>query len=168
MRVSAKIMLNMGISAARNGLAGLADGSWLMPLPRRQDPYNGHPAGSVWRALPATSDRTGLIAVTFGTLSPADGLAVALPVRWEPLEPNDECAFLLDGDIALAPLSGYAHSILTFGGTCRMLPAVLTDDCHQQARLQVEAAQSFIASVAAILIGSPVRATSPLDPPGPG
>jgi len=164
MRISAKIMLNAGISTARNSLAGLADGSWLMSLPQHRDPYNGHPAGSAWRVLSVPSGRTFLIAVTFGTLSPAGGPTVALPVRWEPLEPSDECAFLLDGDIALTPLSGHARSILTLAGTCQMLPAVRTDDCYQQARLQVEAAQSFIASVATILAGSPGPGYQPLEP----
>jgi hypothetical protein len=156
MRVGAKIMLNTEVGAARDRLAGLADGGWLMSRPRQRDRYRGHPAGSARPAL-ASPGGTDLIAVMFGALPPPAGPTAVLPVRWERLEPGDECAVLImDGDIALAPLLGHAGSTLTLGGTCRMLPAVLIDDGHEQARLRViETARAFIASVADILADSP-------------
>ena len=158
-------MLNTEVGAARDGLAGLADVGWLMRLARQQGPYQGHPAGRARAPLDAAGGTIDLIAVIFGPLSPTAGPMAVLPVRWERLEPSYEDAVLLDGDIALAPLLGHAHTTLTLGGTCPTLPAVLTDDSHDQARLQVmETARAFIASVADILVGSPDPGQ---QPPGP-
>ena len=165
MRIGARIVLNMEIGAARGGMAGLADGGWLMsPAPGR-DPYRGHPAGRARPAVPAPGGGTGVLAVMFGTLSSPAGRPAALPVRWELLEPGDACAVLLAGDIVLASLPGDACSTLTLGGTCWMLPAVRTDDGYEQARLQViETARAFITRVAIVLAGSP---DSVQQPPGP-
>lgn len=158
-------MLNTGISTARDGLASLADVGWLMNVPRYQDPYRGHPAGRARPAPLIPGGRTGLVAVIFGSLSPLAGPTVTLPVRWESLEPGDECTVLLDGDIALAPLLAHAASILTLGGTCRMLPVALTEDGYKQARLQVtETARVFITSIALILAESIDQGQQALGP----
>ena len=157
-------MLNAEVSTARDGLAGLAEVGWLMRPARQQGPYRGHPAGHARHPL-GPAGGTDLIAVVFGPLSPPVGPMAVLPVRWERVEPSDECAVLLDGDIALAPLLGHARTTLTLGGTCGMLPAVLADDGEEQFRLQVmETARAFIASVADILVGSPDSGQQPPRP----
>ena|SRR5579859_288512 len=163
MRIGAKITLNMGIGAARDGLTSLDGGSWLMSQPCCHDPRRGHPAGSARPARVTPGKRTGLVAVVFGTLPLSAGPAAKLPVHWESLEPSDECAVFLAGDIALAPLLGDAGSILTLGGTCRILPAVLTEDGWKEARRQVvETAREFITSIALILADSAGSAEQPL------
>ena len=48
MRIGATIMLNMGLNTARDGLAELAETSWMMSLPgssHAPEPPGGHPAG---------------------------------------------------------------------------------------------------------------------------
>jgi hypothetical protein len=165
MRIGAKITLNNEISIARDGLVGLADGGWLMNLPRDQDLYHGHPAGRARPALLTPVGRTGLVAVIFGSLPPLTGPTATLPVRWESLEPSEECAVLLDGDIALAPLPAHAGSILSLGGTCRLLPGALTEDGYKQARLQViETARAFITSIALIVASSSGQGQQPMGP----
>jgi hypothetical protein len=81
MRIGAKIMLSTGLDAARDGLASLADASWLMSLPLRQEAHHGHPAGRARPGLPAPGSGTGLVAVTFGALPTAPRPAGALPVH---------------------------------------------------------------------------------------
>lgn len=165
MRICAKITLNAEIGVARDGLASLAGGGWLMSLPRQRDTYRGHPAGSGRPGSVVPGGADGLVAVVFGTLLLPTGPAVTLPVRWEPLEAGDEGAIFLDGDITLAPLPGPAGSILTLGGTGRIIPAVLTEDGYKQARRQViETARAFITSTALILTGS---AKPGRESPGP-
>jgi hypothetical protein len=59
MRIVAKIMLNTGIGAPRDGLAELADSGWMMNLPQRQEAYCGHSAGYT-TGHPAGHARPGL------------------------------------------------------------------------------------------------------------
>ena len=139
MRIGAKIMLNVGLDDARDGLARLADTSWMMSLPR-QGPHPGHPAGRARPGLP--------VAVTFGRMAVSAGSFV-LPVRWESAEPGDEFTVLLDADITLAPDAGEGHSTLTLAGVCRLPPGTLTTDGYELARMQViEAARESITSIA--------------------
>jgi hypothetical protein len=139
MRIGAKIMLNVELNAAREGLARLADTSWMMSLPR-QDSHPGHPAGRPRPGLP--------VAVTFGRLA-VSGDSCVLSVRWESAEPGDEFTVLLDADITLAPDAGEGRSTLTLAGVCRLPPGTLTSDGYDQARMQVmQAARESITSIA--------------------
>jgi hypothetical protein len=139
MRIGAKIMLNVELSAAREGLATLADTSWMMSLPR-QDSHPGHPAGCSRPGLP--------VAVTFGRLTVSADSCV-LSVRWESAEPGDEFTVLLDADITLAPDAGEGRSTLTLSGVCRLPPGTLTSDGYELARMQViEAAKESITNIA--------------------
>ena len=98
----AKIILYLGMDAARDGLASLAGASWMMSLPHRKAAYRGHPAG---RGRPGIAADGGarLIAVTFGDLTAPAADHIVLPVRWEPVEPDDEFAVQLTGSIIVAP-----------------------------------------------------------------
>ncbi len=144
----AKIMLETGMQAARDGLIELAGATWMMSLPQRQAAYRDHPAG---RARPHLSadDGTGLVAVTFG-----DGVVLAagrvtLSVRWEPVEPGDEFTVLLDGSVTLAPAATRERSELVLAGTCAMPRRALTPEgCEQVRRELDEASREFITSVA--------------------
>ena len=139
MRIGAKIMLNVGLDDARDGLARLADTGWMMSLPR-QDPYPGHPAGHARHGLQ--------VAVTFGRMS-VSADSFVLPVRWESAEPGDAFTVLLDADITLAPDAGEGRSTLTLAGVCRLPPGTLTSDGYELARMQViEAARESITSIA--------------------
>lgn len=175
MMIGAKIMLNAGMGSARAGLAGLACTSWMMSLPRQPDTRGGHPAG---RALPgaaaAVGDLTppgaagprGVVVVVFGEVAAPTALCAELPVRWESLEPGDEFAVVLDGDITLAPGAGATPSMLTLAGVCR-LPDALAAGGHDQARLRVtEAAREFITSVARAVTqcAAPGREREPAGP----
>ena len=157
-------MLNVKLNAARGGLAGLADTSWMMSLPR-QDPRSGqpggHPAGHALPSRPAADGGTGTIAVTFGKLSvPAEGGAL-LPARWESAEPGDEFAVLLDADIILSAAADQA-CILTLAGVCRLPLGTLIADGYEQARAQVtEAAREFITSVADVVTCSGAQGQEP-------
>jgi hypothetical protein len=167
MRIGAKITLNTGIGAARDGLASLAGAGWLMSLPLRQDLYHGHPAGRARSAPAISGGGPELVAVTFGTFPVPAGPGMTLSVRWEPLERSDECAVLLDGDIALAPLPGPAGSILTLAGTGRIPSAVLTEDEEDGAgratHQVIESVLEFITSTALVLAGP---ADPDREPPG--
>jgi hypothetical protein len=148
MRIGAKIMLNVGLDDARDGLAGLADTNWMMSLPRK-DPHPGHPAGRTRPGLP--------VAVTFGRMAVSAGSFV-LPVRWESAEPGDQFTVLLDADITLAPDAEEGHSTLTLAGVCRLPPGTLTIDDYELARMQViEAARESITSIADTVTHSAAR-----------
>jgi hypothetical protein len=154
MRISATIMLNVKLNAARDGLAGLADNSWMMSLPR-QDPRSGQPGGHpAGRGIPGRSAAgrgAGTIVVTFGKLTVPAEAGALLPVRWESAEPGDEFAVLLDADIILSAAADQA-SILTLAGVCRLPPGTLIAEGYEQARAQVaEAAREFITSVADVV-----------------
>lgn len=161
MRIGAKIMLNTGLDAARDGLAVIAGSGWMMRLPP-QDPYNGHPAGRARPGQRASGSWPQLVAVTFGTLHP--GSAGMLPVQWESVEPGDEsAALLLAGGLTLA--SAWGHATLTLAGLCQLQPD--PDGGYAQARLEAvrQAARSFITSVAVTI----ARSADPgqEQPPGP-
>ena len=148
MRIGAKIMLNVGLDDARDGLAKLADTGWMMSLPR-QDPHPGHPAGHARPGLPA--------AVTFGRMAVSADCFV-LPVRWESAEPGDEFTVLLDADITVAPDAVEGRSMLTLAGVCRLPPGTLASDGYELARMQVmEAAREFITSIAETVTRSAAR-----------
>jgi hypothetical protein len=139
MMVGAKIVLNMGPAAARDGLARLADSSWMMSLPR-QDQRSGPPARHRGPEV---------VAVTFGKLPVSAGTCTLLPVRWESAEPGDEFTVVLDADITLAPGAERDSSTLTLAGVCRLPPGTLTAEGYERARVQmIEAARGFISSVA--------------------
>jgi hypothetical protein len=148
MRIGAKIMLNAGLDAARDGLASLAEAGWLMSLPLRQEARHGHPAGCARAGLPAPGSGNGLVAVTFGALPVVPGAPGVLPVHWESVEPGDMLAVLLAGDITPAAATP-GGSTLTLAGFCRLLPA--GDGGYGQARLEAvkEAARLFITDVGA-------------------
>ena len=148
MIIGAKIMLNVGLNDARDGLARLAGTSWMMSLPRH-DPHPGHPAGHVRPGLP--------VAVTFGTMA-VSADSFVLPVRWESAEPGDAFTVLLDADITLAPDAGEGRSTLTLAGVCRLPPGTLTSDGYELARMQViEAARESITSIADAVTRSAAR-----------
>ena len=144
----AKIMLQTGMAAARDGMAGLAGATWMITLPQRQRAYRGHPAGRSRPGLPR-GDRTGLIAVTFGNRAILAPDHVTLSVRWEPVEPGDELTVLLDGTVTLAPGATRGQCELTLAGTCEVPVEALTPDaCEQLGRELSEACREFIANVA--------------------
>jgi len=166
MIIGAKIVLNASAAAAREGLAGLAGGTWMLSVPQRRVARGGHPAGSAL-PCPAGPGRTGSVAVVFGDLAAA-GCAdvVVLPVRWESLEPGDEFTVLLDADITLDRVCGQETGVLTLAGVCR-LSGTLSADSHEHARTQItEAAGAFITSVADFVTGSaiPRRVHKPAGP----
>jgi hypothetical protein len=173
MRIGAKIMLSTELGAAREGLAGLADGSWLMNLLPQQEAHMRHPAGKGRPGLPGPGGGSGLVAVTFGTPPVAPGSAGALPVHWESLEPGDALAVLLAGDITLAPAAAEWNSTLALAGFCQLLPAAEAGSGYEQARLHAvrEAARSFITSVAVAVAGSAGTGSAGTgqepQPPGP-
>jgi hypothetical protein len=155
MRIGAKIMLNVGLDDARDGLARLADTSWMMSLPR-QDQHPGHPAGHARPGLP--------VAVTFGRMAVSAGSFV-LSVRWESAEPGDEFTVLLDADLTLAPDAGEGRSTLTLAGVCRLPPGTLTSDGYDLARMQVmAAARESVTSIADMVTRSAARGEE--HPPG--
>ena len=144
----AKIILPVGLAAARDGLASLAGASWIMSLPLRQAAYGGHPAGRGLPGHPADGAAT-LIAVTFGEMTAPAADHVVLPVRWEPVEPDDQFTVQLAGSVILAPATVPGCSALTLSGGCQITPGVPTTDGRDQVRLElIEAAREFIASVA--------------------
>jgi hypothetical protein len=147
MIIGAKIVLNTGVDAAREGLGGLAGGTWMLSVPRQRAARAGHPAGSAPRG-PAGPGRAGPVAVVFGDTIAARGPDVALPVRWESLEPGDEFTVLLAADITVAAVAGQETVMLTLAGVCR-LSGTLDAYPHENARTQVaEMAGVFITSVA--------------------
>ena len=170
MRIGATITLNIGVDAARDGLAELADTSWMMSLPR-QDPRSGQPGGHpTGRGRPSRPSRpsraaagggAGTIAVTFGKLAVLAEAGALLPVRWESAEPGDEFAVLLDADIILGT-AGQGCSTLTLTGAGRLPPDTLIADGYELAREQVtEAAREFITSVADVATCSGAQGQEP-------
>jgi hypothetical protein len=148
MMAGAKIILNMGMDAACNGLADLAGATWMISLPKRQAARSRHPAGRGRPGLPADGG-AGLIAVTFGNMTAPAADRIVLPVGWEPVEPDDEFTVQLDGTITLAPAAAQGCSALTLSGACQVPPAALTaNGCHQVRLELIEAAREFITSVA--------------------
>jgi hypothetical protein len=148
MMTGAKIILHVGIDAARDGLASLAGASWIMSLPLRQAAYGGHPAGRGLPGHPADGGAA-LIAVTFGEMTAPAADHVILPVRWEPVEPDDQFTVQLEGSVILAPATAQGYSALTLSGGCQVPPGVLTAGGRDQVRLElIEAEREFIASVA--------------------
>ena len=148
MMTGAKIILYVGIDAARDGLASLAGASWMMSLPLRQAAYGGHPAGRGRPGHPADGGAA-LIAVTFGDMTAPAADHVVLPVRWEPVEPDDQFTVQLAGSVILAPATVPGCSALTLSGGCQAPSGALTAGGRDQVRLElIEAAREFIAIVA--------------------
>ncbi len=148
MLTGAKIILHLGMDAARAGLAGLAGASWMMSLPQRRAAYGWHPAG---RGRPgmAGGGGAGLIAVTFGDLAAPAADHVVLPVCWESVEPDDKFAIQLKGSIVLAPAAEEGCSALTLSGFGRVPPDALTPVGRDQVCPElIEASRDFIISVA--------------------
>lgn len=148
MMTGAKVILAIGMDAARDKLAGLAGASWMMSLPQRRAAFAAHPAGK-GRPVPRPDGGTGLVAVMFGLLGEPAADRVVLPVTWEPVTPGDEFNVQLDGIITLAPATEQERVALTLAGFCRMPPGALTADGRERARLDfMEASREFITSVA--------------------
>jgi hypothetical protein len=148
MIAGARIVLNAGLDAARDGLTGLTGASWMMSLPQRRAEYHGHPAG---RGRPGGSadGGAGLVAVTFGSVTTGAAGQLILPFRWEPVEPGDELTFQLSGSITLARAVACEHSALTVAGTCQVSSGTLAPDDFEQVRLGLmEASREFITTVA--------------------
>ena len=151
MIAGARIVLNAGLDAARDGLAGLAGASWLMSLPQRRAAYNGHPAGRGRSGLSADGG-TRLVAVTFGSVTTPAADQIILPFRWEPVEPVEpggELTVQLSGSITLAHAVARGHSALTMAGICQIPSGALAPDDFEQVRLELmDASREFITSVA--------------------
>lgn len=169
MRIGAKIMLNIGLDAARAGLASLADSTWMMTLPQQQAVHpSGHPAGSARPGRPGIGGGTGLVAVTFEPAAAALGSSGSLAVQWESVEPRDSLAVLLVGDIVLgpAPATSPGQSTLVLAGYSRLLPAAGGGDEQARVGFLKEVARSFITSVAVAVASSADPRHQP-QPPGP-
>ena len=140
----AKIILETGMDAARDGLADLAGVNWMMSLPLRQAAYAGRmPPGL------CADGGAGLVAVVFGDVAAPAADHVVLPVCWEPVEPGDEITVQLHGSITLAPAVEQGHCALTLAGICQVPPGALTANVREQVRLEfMEASREFITSVA--------------------
>lgn len=148
----AKIILDTGMDAVRDKLAGLAGASWMMSLPQRRAAYAQHPAGKGRPGLRADGG-AGLVAVMFGGMATPAPDRVVLHVTWEPLEPGDEFSVQLDGNIILAPATEHGHSALTLAGACPTPPGALTAGARQQVRAELmQASREFITSVARDII----------------
>ncbi len=144
MMTGAKIILNTGMDAARDKLAGLAGGSWMMSLPQRRAAYASHPAGRGKPGLRADGG-AGLVAVMFGDLATPAPDRVVLRVTWEPVEPGDEFTVQLDGSITLAPAMEHGHSALTLTGACPMPAGALTAGARQRVTAELmDASREFI------------------------
>jgi hypothetical protein len=167
MRIGAKIMLSSGLDAACDGLASLADSSWMMTLPQQQDVYRyGHPAGLARPGLPRLGGGAGLVAVTFGAPLTAPGSSGTLPVQWESVELGDAFTVLLAGNIDLAPAAPQGHSTLSLAGFCRLLHLADVDDEQAKVDLLENMARSFIMSVAVAVADFASPGHQP-QPPGP-
>ena len=148
MIAGARIVLNAGLDAERDGLAGLAGASWLMSLPQGRVAYNGHPAGRGRSGLSADGG-TRLVAVTFGSVTTPAADQIILPFRWEPVEPGGELTVQLSGSITLAHAVARGHSALTMAGICQIPSGGLAPDDFEQVRLDLmDASWEFITSVA--------------------
>jgi len=148
MMTGAKIILDTGMDAARDGLAGMAGISWMMSMPQRQAAYAADPAGRGRPGLCADGG-PGLVAVMFGDIDAPAPDHVVLPVCWEPVEPGDESTVQLRGSITLAPAAKHGHSALTLTGVCPVPPGALTADGREQVRLEfIAASREFVTGVA--------------------
>jgi hypothetical protein len=166
MMTGAKIILDTGMDAARNGLAGLAGAGWIMSLPQRQATYTGHPAGRGRPCRPADGG-AGLVAVTFGSAAAQAPDRVVLPVYWEPVEPDDEFTGQLVGTIILAPAATSGHCALTLTGACQPPPDAWPADRRERTRVELlEACREFITSVARDVTGAAGPGPDQ-GPPGP-
>ena len=153
MMTGAKIILDTGMDAAREKLAGLAGAGWMMSLPQRRAAYAAHPAGK-GRQGSRGDGGAGLIMVMFGPIAVPAPDRVVLPVTWEPVEPGDEFTVQLQGNITLAPAAEHGHSALTLAGFCGLPPGALTAESREQVRLELmEASREFITSVARDVVG---------------
>jgi DNA-binding transcriptional LysR family regulator len=164
MIAGARIVLDARLDAARDGLAGLAEASWMMSLPRRRAAYHGHPAGSGRRG---SSDDRGarLVAVTFGSVTAPAADQIILPFRWEPAEPGGGLTVQLSGSITLARAVACGHSALTLAGICQIPSGALAPDDFEEIRLELmEASREFITTVARDVN----RAAGSASEPGPG
>jgi hypothetical protein len=147
MMTGAKIVVNTGMDAARDKLAGLAGASWMMSLPQRRAAYTRHPAGKGRPGLRADGG-AGLVAVMFGQVAAPAPDRIVLPVSWEPVEPDGEFTVQLDGSVTLAPATEHGHTALTLAGACPT-PRDLSTGAREQVRLALrEASLDFITSVA--------------------
>lgn len=148
MIAGARIVLNAGLDAALDGLAGLTGVTWMMSMSKRRTAYHGHPAG---RERPGLSADGGarLVAVTFGSVTTSAAGQLILPFRWEPVEPGHELTLQLSGSITLARAVASGHSTLTMAGICKIPSGALAPDDFEQIRLELMAAsREFITSVA--------------------
>lgn len=161
MMTGAKVVLTIGMDAARDRLACLAGASWMMSLPQRRAAFAAHPAGK-GRQVPHPGGGTGLVVVMFGPVAAPAADRVVLPVTWEPVEPGNEFTVQLDGTITLAPAAEHGHVALTLAGFWRMPSGALTADGREQARLEfMEASREFIAGVAHDVTRAAGNASSP-------
>jgi hypothetical protein len=165
MMTGAKIIMNAGIDAARDGLAALAGTSWLMSVPHLRAAYSGHPAGRGRPGLPVGG--AGLVAVTLGDMAVLAADRMVAPVRWEPVEPGEGLAVELSGRITLAPAADLARSTLTLAGFCQEAPGAMARDVRARPRPEfTQASRELIISIARDV----TRAAGPSpehDPPGP-
>ena len=148
MIAGARIVLNVRLDAARDGLAGLAGASWMMSLPRRRAAHNGHPAGRGRPGLSADGG-TRLVAVTFGSVTASAADQIILPFRWEPAEPGGGLTVQLSGSLTLARAVACGHSSLSLAAICQIPSGALAPDDFEQIRLELmEASREFITTVA--------------------
>jgi hypothetical protein len=166
MMTGAKVVLDTGMEAARDGLAGLAGASWIMSLPQRQAAYTGHPAGRGRPGLPV-GGRARLVAVTFGTTAAPAPDRIVLPVYWEPVEPGDDPTLELVGTIILAAAATAGQTALTMTAACQPPPGAWPRDRCERARAELlEACREFITSVACDVTAAAGPGPGQ-DPPGP-
>jgi len=159
MIAGARIVLNEGLDAARDGLAGLTGASWMMSLPQWRAAYTGHPAGRGRPGVPADGGAR-LVAVTFGSVTAPAADRLILPFQWEPLEPGHELTLQLSGSITLARAVARGHSALTMAGICQIPSGALVPDDFEQVRLKLmEASRAFVTTLA--------RAVNPAAGSGP-
>jgi hypothetical protein len=165
MMTGAKIVLDSGMDAARDGLATLAGASWIMSLPHRKAAYTGHPAG---RGRPSPSaGGAWLVAVTFGTTAAPGPDRTVLPVYWEPVDPADELIAELVGTIVLSRAATPGQSALTMTGACQPPPGACPPDRRERIRAELrEACREFLTSVACDITRAPGPGSGQ-DPPGP-
>jgi len=162
MIAGARIVLYAGLEAARDGLASLAEVSWMMSLPWR-GAYQGHPAGRARRGLSGDCGAS-LVAVTFGSLTASAADQISLPFRWEPAEPGGGLTVQLSGSITLARAVACGHSSLSLAAICQIPSGALAPDDFEQIRLELmEASREFITTVARDV----TRAAGSGSEPGP-
>ena len=148
MITGAKIVLDVRLDAARDGLAGLAGVNWMMSLPWRRAAYHGHPAGRARRG-PSDDRAARPVAVTFGSVTAPAADQIILPFRWEPAEPGGGLTVQVSGSITLARAVACGHSALTLAGICQIPSGALAPDDFEEIRLELmEASREFITTVA--------------------